>query len=63
MACDVNQDGNIDSEDLIAIDNAASIFGTGYLNPDVNGDGLVNADDIFLAATNALLFVSKKSPQ
>jgi hypothetical protein len=63
MACDVNQDGNIDSEDLITIDNAASIFDTGYLTSDVNGDGLVNADDIFLAATNALLFVSKKSPQ
>ena len=60
---DVNQDGIIDSGDLIAVDNAASNFVSGYNANDANGDGIVNADDLLLAVSNANIFVAKKTPQ
>ncbi len=54
---DVNQDGLIDALDLIAIDNLAAGFGTGYVPEDLNGDGAINAVDILIAITNAAEFV------
>ena len=63
FAGDVNQDGIIDSGDLIAVDNAASSFSTGYLANDVDGDGLINAEDLMIAGANAALFVARKMPE
>lgn len=59
---DVNQDGVIDSSDLVAIDNLAASFGTGYVPEDLNGDGAINAVDILIAITNAAEFVKSIKP-
>jgi hypothetical protein len=59
---DVNQDGLIDALDLIAIDNLAAGFGTGYVPEDLNGDGAINAVDILIAITNAAEFVRGLRP-
>ncbi|MBK7213846.1 MAG: hypothetical protein IPH88_11245 [Bacteroidales bacterium] len=59
---DVNQDGIVDSGDMIDIDNNAASFATGYLNSDVNGDGLVDSGDMIIIDNNASGFVSKITP-
>jgi len=62
-AGDANQDGIVDSGDIIDVDNAASNFQGGYLPNDVNGDGFVNALDLEITGTNAALFVARKMPE
>jgi N-acetylneuraminic acid mutarotase len=59
---DVNQDGIIDSGDMIPVDNACSIFSTGYLPTDINGDGLIDSDDMMIVNDNASAFVSSVIP-
>ena len=59
---DVNQDGIVDSGDIIAVDNDASNFINGYLTNDVNGDGTVNSDDLMILRANASVFVVKIMP-
>jgi len=60
---DVNQDGMIDSNDLIGVDNDASVFLKGYLNSDVNGDGKVDAADLIFLRDNVAMFAAKIVPQ
>jgi hypothetical protein len=62
-AGDVNQDGIVDSGDLVAVDNSASNFVSGYLTNDIDGDGLIDAVDLTIAGANAALFVARKMPQ
>ncbi len=59
---DVNQDGIVDSGDMIPVDNSASGFGTGYIPEDANGDGLVDSGDMILIDNNASGFVSAITP-
>jgi len=59
---DVNQDGVIDSGDLIPVDNDAASFFSGYLVTDVNGDGLVNTADITVINNNSTIFIGKITP-
>jgi hypothetical protein len=59
---DVNQDGLVDSGDMIAVDNDSNIFATGYIAADVNGDGLVDSGDMIILDNNASIFVSKITP-
>jgi hypothetical protein len=59
---DVNQDAVIDALDLISIDNAASVITNGYNSDDVNGDGIVNLDDIILTESNATAFRAVVTP-
>lgn len=59
---DVNQDGIIDSDDLIPVDNHAKDFLTGYLSTDLNGDGFVNETDLQFIDSNGALFVAKITP-
>ena len=54
---DENQDGLVDSSDMIDLDNAASSFTVGYLVTDINGDGLVDSSDMILIDNNAGDFV------
>jgi hypothetical protein len=54
---DVNQDGLIDSSDLIAADNDVSNFTTGYIPTDINGDGLIDSTDMILIENNASNFI------
>jgi hypothetical protein len=59
---DVNQDGVVDADDLVAVDNDASNFMGGYLSHDANGDGSINAADIQLLNANANVFIVKIVP-
>ncbi|MBK7214007.1 MAG: hypothetical protein IPH88_12065 [Bacteroidales bacterium] len=59
---DVNADGLVDSGDMIDIDNAASVFATGYLPEDANGDGLVDAEDMILVDNNVTGFAGVIHP-
>ena len=59
---DANQDGLVDSTDMIMIDNDASDFQTGYLVTDLNGDGLVDSSDMVVVDNNASLFISAVTP-
>ena len=62
FAGDVNQDGIVDSGDMVVVDNDAANFITGYVANDVNGDGNINAADLLLLNANATGFVGKKMP-
>jgi hypothetical protein len=59
---DNNQDGIIDSMDMILNDNSSAGMMTGYLVTDINGDGITNDADMNFIAVNAGSFVSVKTP-
>jgi len=59
---DVNQDGLVDSSDMIAVDNDAANFAAGYIATDVTGDGLVDSSDMILIDNNSGLFISTLLP-
>ncbi|MBK7031172.1 MAG: hypothetical protein IPH45_19085 [Bacteroidales bacterium] len=59
---DVNQDGIVDSGDMINIDNDASTFATGYIATDANGDGLIDSGDMIMIDNNAGTFISAITP-
>jgi hypothetical protein len=59
---DVNQDGLVDSSDMIAVDNDVAAFVAGYVNTDANGDGLVDSSDMILIDNNAANFISSVTP-
>jgi hypothetical protein len=59
---DVNQDGIVDSGDMIPIDNLSSNFSTGYLPEDANGDGLIDSGDMIVVDNNAAGFVGVVAP-
>lgn len=59
---DVNQDGLVDLTDVVIINNASSIFTTGYVVEDLNGDYLVDLSDLILALNNSTMFVAKVTP-
>lgn len=59
---DINENGTVDLNDIIAVTNSATAFNTGYQKTDLNGDDLVNLNDIVLAFNNASLFVVVKKP-
>jgi len=61
-AGDVNQDGIVDSGDMIPVDNAATGFLTGYISQDVNGDGLIDSSDMIPLDNNGAIFVAKIIP-
>ncbi|MBK7213136.1 MAG: hypothetical protein IPH88_07550 [Bacteroidales bacterium] len=59
---DADQDGLVDSSDMLIVDNDANAFVSGYLLSDLNGDGLTDASDMILLDNNASWFVSKSIP-
>jgi uncharacterized protein (TIGR02145 family) len=59
---DVNQDGIVDSDDIVRTDNMASIFKEGYIVEDVNGDALVDAGDMLIVDNNSNTFVGAMFP-
>jgi len=61
-AGDVNQDGMVDSGDMINIDNDAATFVDGYTNSDANGDGLIDSNDMIMIINNASVFISAITP-
>lgn len=62
FGADVNQDGLVDTGDMIPIDNLSASFATGYIPEDVNGDGLIDSGDMVIADNNATNFVSSVLP-
>ena len=61
-AGDVNQDGFVDGNDFIEVDNDNAIFNTGYKASDVNGDGFVDGNDFTLIDNNNSLFIGCIAP-
>jgi len=59
---DVNQDGLIDSGDMIPVDNLAAVFETGYIPEDVTGDGLIDSGDMIIVDNCAATFVAAILP-
>lgn len=59
---DVNQDGQINLDDVVLIQNDVNLFRTGYLASDINGNSMVELTDIITAINNAADFVHKISP-
>jgi len=59
---DVNQDGLVDSSDLISVDNDASTFVAGYVATDVNGDGLTDSSDLIMVDNNSGSFIGSILP-
>ncbi|MCB0727710.1 MAG: hypothetical protein KDD00_09615 [Ignavibacteriae bacterium] len=59
---DVTQEGNVDLGDVVVVNNSSSVFETGYVTPDVNGDELVDLSDIIITLNNASNFVVKITP-
>lgn len=61
-AGDENQDGIVDSEDMINTYNAAENLSSGYLSADMNGDYFVDASDITIVYNNSINAISKIVP-
>ncbi len=59
---DVNQDGFVDGNDFIDVDNDNAAFYAGYKASDVNGDGFVDGNDFILIDNNNSLFVGTLQP-
>jgi hypothetical protein len=59
---DANKDGAVDALDMIAIDNDAANFVTGYVPTDLNGDGGVDALDMIICDNNSTNFVAAVKP-
>lgn len=59
---DVNQDGFINSADLLLIHNNAINYSSGYLNADLNGDNFVDLNDLILCDDNVFLSIGKITP-
>ncbi|MEZ4824247.1 MAG: hypothetical protein R2942_18385 [Ignavibacteria bacterium] len=59
---DVTQEGSVDLNDVVNVNNASSVFTTGYVVQDVTGDNLVDLSDLIITFNNASMFVTKISP-
>lgn len=59
---DVNQDGVIDGDDGLLIDNDAAIFNIGYLITDLNGDEFIDGNDAVISDNNAADFIAAIRP-
>ncbi|MBK7213181.1 MAG: hypothetical protein IPH88_07790 [Bacteroidales bacterium] len=59
---DANQDGLVDSSDMLMVDNDASNFVTGYIQSDINGDGLADSGDMIILDNNASNFIATVIP-
>jgi photosystem II stability/assembly factor-like uncharacterized protein len=59
---DVNQDGIIDSGDMIPVENDAATASSGYLYNDCNGDGLIDSSDMVIIENNAAMAIGVETP-
>ncbi|HMQ69594.1 MAG TPA: hypothetical protein PKA90_11705 [Ignavibacteria bacterium] len=59
---DVNQNGVIDLNDIIIINNAAGSFASGYVVTDLDGNNIVELSDVIISYNNASNFVLKVTP-
>jgi len=61
-AGDVNQDGFIDSQDYIGVDNDLSNFASGYLSTDVDGNGTIDSRDFISIDNSNYNFIGTSHP-
>ncbi len=59
---DVNQDGTIDTRDMIPVDNDSFNYVTGYVNSDVNGDGSADTRDMIYVDNNSAKYIGEVLP-
>jgi hypothetical protein len=59
---DVDQNGSVNSADILYIFNNTWGYGSTYDITDVTGDGSTDLDDVLLAYNNSNAFVTKKRP-
>jgi len=58
----VNADGNIDETDVNLAKNSSSVFTSGYITYDMNGDGSVDALDLIMVDHKAATFFGTMKP-
>ncbi len=61
-AGDVNQDGFIDTQDYVDIDNDSYNYMAGYLISDVDGNGMVDTNDYIFVDNNNYNYISTVHP-
>ncbi|NVO21272.1 MAG: C39 family peptidase [Bacteroidetes bacterium] len=59
---DVNQDGQVNSLDISAVNTSCLLFSFGYLPQDANGDGIVDYQDLVIVDNNAANMVAIIKP-
>ena len=59
---DQNQDGAVDLDDIVNVNNNATDFVNGYVSSDMNGDDLTDLADVVITYNNSVLFVGKITP-
>jgi hypothetical protein len=59
---DVNQDGGIDTGDMVPVDNDSSNYASGYLVSDVNGDGGTDTGDMIVIDNNSSNYIGAVTP-
>ena len=59
---DVDQDKSINLNDLILISNDASVFTSGYVNTDVDGNNITDLSDRLITYNNSNKFINVISP-
>jgi hypothetical protein len=59
---DVNVDSQVDALDMLIIDNLSTTYAGGYIQQDVNGDGIIDSSDMSIISTNSFIFVEKITP-
>jgi PKD repeat protein len=59
---DVNQDGHINTSDMVNIETAAGIFTNGYYAQDINGDAIVDFHDMVPVELNIIKAISSSHP-
>jgi hypothetical protein len=58
FGADINQDGIVDSGDMIFVDNDSNNYLSGYLISDTNGDGIIDSGDMMIVDNNASNYVA-----
>ncbi|MBL0105878.1 MAG: hypothetical protein IPP52_00905 [Ignavibacteria bacterium] len=59
---DINQDGIVDCMDNAIVSNFAYELYEGYSSADLNGDRIVDADDVIIAERNSYIYITKITP-
>jgi hypothetical protein len=59
---DVNQDGSVDSTDLSLVGVSASLFETGYVSTDLNGDHMVESIDYCMIENELPFVLQRRTP-
>lgn len=59
---DVDRNGSVNLNDILAVYNSTQVFASGYVVSDLNGDALVTLSDVIIVYNNSSKFASKVTP-